>query len=173
MTRVYNGFPLDAFPPQASSDLADVVTTRKDPTNKKRSKNSKRSRDGSDLKVNDASSASSTTTTTTTSSQQLALALAPEDVELKDQLSDKGFYYVTFEEWKDQPEGAHTCYTTPRDYLTPLNGERKRVYAVLGRHIENGRVCTGYKSEREPWNRVNYPTVRFYLKHPTSKRQQV
>jgi hypothetical protein len=171
MTRVYNGFPLDAFPPQASSDLADVDTSRKKPT-KKSSKNSKRSRDGSDLKVNDVSTASSTTTATT-SSQQLALALAPEDAELKAQLSDQGFYHVTFEEWKDQPEGAHTCYTVPQDYLTPLNGERKRVYAVLGKPIENGRMCNGYKSDRAPWDRVNYPTVRFYLKHTSAKRQHL
>ena len=171
MTRVYNGFPLDTFPSQASSDFADVDTSRKKSTNKKSSKNSKRSRDGSDLKANDASSASSTTTTTTSTQQQLALA--PEDASLKAQLSDKGFYHVTFEEWKEQPEGTHTCYTLPQDYLTPLNGERKRVYAVLEKHIENGRTCNGYKSDRAPWDRVNYPTVRFYLKHPTSKRQQL
>ena len=166
MTRVYNGFPLDAFP-QASSDLADVDTSRKKSTTKKSSKNSKRSRDGSDLKANDASTASSTTTT---SSQ---LALAPEDATLKAQLSDKGFYHVTFEEWKEQPEGAHTCYTLPQDYLTPLNGERKRVYAVLEKHIENGRTCNGYKSDRAPWDRVNYPTVRFYLKQASAKRQHL
>ena len=167
MTRVYNGFPLDAFPPQASSDLADVDTSRKNSTTKKNSKNSKRSRDGSDLKANDASSASSSTTTSA------QLALAPEDASLKAQLSDKGFYHVTFEEWKDQPEGAHTCYTLPQDYLTPLNGERKRVYAVLEKHIENGRTCNGYKSDRAPWDRVNYPTVRFYLKQTSAKRQQL
>ena len=167
MTRVYNGFPLDAFPPQASSDLADVDTSRKKSTTKKNSKNSKRSRDGSDLKANDASSASSSTTTSA------QLALAPEDASLKAQLSDKGFYHVTFEEWKDQPEGAHTCYTLPQDYLTPLNGERKRVYAVLEKHIENGRTCNGYKSDRAPWDRVNYPTVRFYLKQASAKRQQL
>ena len=165
MTRVYNGFPLDAFPPQASSDLADVDTSRKKSTTKKNSKNSKRSRDES--KANDASSASSSTTTST------QLALAPEDASLKAQLSDKGFYHVTFEEWKDQPEGAHTCYTVPQDYLTPLNGERKRVYAVLEKHIENGRTCNGYKSDRAPWDRVNYPTVRFYLKQTSAKRQQL
>jgi hypothetical protein len=165
MTRVYNGFPLDAFPPQASSDLADVDTSRKKSTTKKNSKNSKRSRDES--KANDASSASSTTTTST------QLALAPEDASLKAQLSDKGFYHVTFEEWKEQPEGAHTCYTVPQDYLTPLNGERKRVYAVLEKHIENGRTCNGYKSDRAPWDRVNYPTVRFYLKQATAKRQHL
>ena len=167
MTRVYNGFPLDAFPPQASSDLADVDTSRKKSTTKKNSKNSKRSRDESDLKANDASSASSSTTTST------QLALAPEDASLKAQLSDKGFYHVTFEEWKEQPEGAHTCYTVPQDYLTPLNGERKRVYAVLQKHIENGRTCNGYKSDRAPWDRVNYPTVRFYLKQTSAKRQQL
>ena len=167
MTRVYNGFPLDAFPTQASSDLADVDTSRKKSTTKKNSKNSKRSRDESDLKANDASSASSSTTTST------QLALAPEDASLKAQLSDKGFYHVTFEEWKDQPEGAHTCYTLPQDYLTPLNGERKRVYAVLQKHIENGRTCNGYKSDRAPWDRVNYPTVRFYLKQTSAKRQQL
>ena len=167
MTRVYNGFPLDAFPPQASSDLADVDTSRKKSTTKKNRKNSKRSRDGSDLKANDASSASSSTTTSA------QLALAPEDASLKAQLSDKGFYHVTFEEWKDQPEGAHTCYTVPQDYLTPLNGERKRVYAVLEKHIENGRTCNGYKSDRAPWDRVNYPTVRFYLKQTSAKRQQL
>ena len=167
MTRVYNGFPLDAFPAQASSDLAGVDTSRKKSTTKKNSKNSKRSRDESDLKANDASSASSTTTTST------QLALAPEDASLKAQLSDKGFYHVTFEEWKDQPEGAHTCYTVPQDYLTPLNGERKRVYAVLQKHIENGRTCNGYKSDRAPWDRVNYPTVRFYLKQASAKRQQL
>lgn len=167
MTRVYNGFPLDAFPPQASSDLADVDTSRKKSTTKKNSKNSKRSRDGPDLKANDASSASSSTTTSA------QLALAPEDASLKAQLSDKGFYHVTFEEWKEQPEGAHTCYTVPQDYLTPLNGERKRVYAVLQKHIENGRTCNGYKSDRAPWDRVNYPTVRFYLKQTSAKRQQL
>ena len=167
MTRVYNGFPLDAFPTQASSDLADVDTSRKKSTTKKNSKNSKRSRDGSDLKANDASTASSSTTTSA------QLALAPEDASLKAQLSDKGFYHVTFEEWKDQPEGAHTCYTVPQDYLTPLNGERKRVYAVLQKHIENGRTCNGYKSDRAPWDRVNYPTVRFYLKQASAKRQQL
>ena len=165
MTRAYNGFPLDAFPPQASSDLADVDTSRKKSTTKKNRKNSKRSRDES--KANDASSASSSTTTST------QLALAPEDASLKAQLSDKGFYHVTFEEWKDQPEGAHTCYTVPQDYLTPLNGERKRVYAVLQKHIENGRTCNGYKSDRAPWDRVNYPTVRFYLKQASAKRQQL
>ena len=165
MTRVYNGFPLDAFPPQASSDLADVDTSRKKSTTKKNRKNSKRSRDES--KANDASSASSSTTTSA------QLALAPEDASLKAQLSDKGFYHVTFEEWKDQPEGAHTCYTVPQDYLTPLNGERKRVYAVLEKHIENGRTCNGYKSDRAPWDRVNYPTVRFYLKQTSAKRQQL
>ena len=165
MTRVYNGFPLDAFPPQASSDLADVDTSRKKSTTKKNRKNSKRSRDES--KANDASSASSSTTTST------QLALAPEDASLKAQLSDKGFYHVTFEEWKEQPEGAHTCYTVPQDYLTPLNGERKRVYAVLQKHIENGRTCNGYKSDRAPWDRVNYPTVRFYLKQASAKRQQL
>ena len=167
MTRVYNGFPLDAFPPQASSDLADVDTSRKKSTTKKNSKNSKRSRDESDLKANDTSSASSSTTTSA------QLALAPEDASLKAQLSDKGFYHVTFEEWKEQPEGAHTCYTLPKDYLTPLNGERKRVYAVLQKHIENGRTCNGYKSDRAPWDRVNYPTVRFYLKQTSAKRQQL
>ena len=167
MTRVYNGFPLDAFPTQASSDLADVDTSRKKSTTKKNSKNSKRSRDGSDLKANDASTASSSTTTSA------QLALAPEDASLKAQLSDKGFYHVTFEEWKEQPEGAHTCYTVPQDYLTPLNGERKRVYAVLQKHIENGRTCNGYKSDRAPWDRVNYPTVRFYLKQTSAKRQQL
>ena len=165
MTRVYNGFPLDAFPHQASSDLADVDTSRKKSTTKKNSKNSKRSRDES--KANDASSASSSTTTSA------QLALAPEDASLKAQLSDKGFYHVTFEEWKEQPEGAHTCYTVPQDYLTPLNGERKRVYAVLEKHIENGRTCNGYKSDRAPWDRVNYPTVRFYLKQTSAKRQQL
>ena len=165
MTRIYNGFPLDAFPPQASSDLADVDTSRKKSTTKKNRKNSKRSRD--ELKANDASSASSSTTTSA------QLALAPEDASLKAQLSDKGFYHVTFEEWKDQPEGAHTCYTLPQDYLTPLNGERKRVYAVLEKHIENGRTCNGYKSDRAPWDRVNYPTVRFYLKQTSAKRQQL
>jgi hypothetical protein len=162
MTCVYNGFPVDG------SELVDVDSSRTK-SKKKNSKNSKRSRDGSELKVNDASS-SALCSTTTTSSQ---LALAPEDASLKSQLSDKGFYHVTFEEWKEQPEGVHTCYTVPQDYLTPLNGDRKRVYAVLGKHIENGRMCNGYKSDRAPWNRVNYPTVRFYLKQATAKRQHL
>lgn len=162
MTCVYNGFPVDG------PELADVDSSRKK-SKKKNSKNSKRSRDGSELKVNDAASSASSTTTTTSSQ----LALAPEDASLKSQLSDKGFYHVTFEEWKEQPEGAHTCYTVPQDYLTPLNGDRKRVYAVLGKHIENGRMCNGYKSDRAPWNRVNYPTVRFYLKQATAKRQHL
>jgi hypothetical protein len=163
MTCVYNGFPVDG------PELAGVDSSRKK-SKKKNSKNSKRSRDGSELKVNDAASSALCSTTTTTSSQ---LALAPEDASLKSQLSDKGFYHVTFEEWKEQPEGVHTCYTVPQDYLTPLNGDRKRVYAVLGKHIENGRMCNGYKSDRAPWNRVNYPTVRFYLKQATAKRQHL
>ena len=99
--------------------------------------------------------------------EQKAL-LAPEDIDLKAQLSDRGFTHVSFQEWAQQPEGVHTCYTTPKDYLNPQNGQRKRVYAVLGKHIENGRECQGYKSERASWRRTDFPTVRYYVKMPSS-----
>ena len=99
--------------------------------------------------------------------EQKAL-LAPEDIDLKAQLSDRGFTHVSFQEWAQQPEGVHTCYTTPKDYLNPQNGQRKRVYAVLGKHIENGRECQGYKSERASWRRTDCPTVRYYVKMPSS-----
>jgi hypothetical protein len=99
--------------------------------------------------------------------EQKAL-LAPEDIDLKAQLSDRGFTHVSFQEWAQQPEGTHTCYTTPKDYLNPQNGQRKRVYAVLGKHIENGRECQGYKSERASWQRTDFPTVRYYVKMPSS-----
>ena len=95
--------------------------------------------------------------------EQKAL-LAPEDIDLKAQLSDRGFTHVSFQEWAQQPEGVHTCYTTPKDYLNSQNGQRKRVYAVLGKHIENGRECQGYKSERASWRRTDFPTVRYYVK---------
>ena len=161
MTRVYNGFPTADFQ-QSTVDFSTVVATSlKKP---KKIKNSKRS---------STTMTAPTAETTTTPATALELTLAPEDAKLKAQLSEQGFYHVAFEDWKAQPEGTHTCYTVPRDYLTPLNGDRKRVYAVLKDHIENGRVCTGYKSDLPPWNRVNYPSVRFYLKHASAKRQRV
>ena len=155
MTRVYNGFPTADFP-QTTVDFSTVVATSRKKRPQKISK-----------KI------ATTAETTMTPATTLELTLAPEDAELKAQLSEQGFYHVAFEDWKTQPEGTHTCYTVPRDYLTPLNGDRKRVYAVLKDHIENGRVCTGYKSDLPPWNRVNYPSVRFYLKHASAKRQRV
>jgi hypothetical protein len=85
-----------------------------------------------------------------------------EDEALKADLV--GFYNVPFSVWQQQPSGTHTRYTLPAQHLEPENGVRRSVYAVLGDIIDNGRMCSGYKSDRSGWRRENGPAINYYLR---------
>jgi hypothetical protein len=85
-----------------------------------------------------------------------------EDEALKTELA--GFYNVPFSVWQQQPAGTHTRYTLPAQHTEPENGVRRSVYAVLGDIIDNGRMCSGYKSDRAGWRRENGPAINYYLR---------
>ena len=105
-------------------------------------------------------------------------AIAPNDragdrsnaslVEVEQKL--KNYYLVPFATWWGAPVGAHTKYTAEKRYqVRPEDADaldRKVVHAVLEGHSPGdkaGRMCNGWKSEKTPWSRVEYPTVNFYL----------
>jgi hypothetical protein len=85
-----------------------------------------------------------------------------EDEALKADLA--GFYNVPFSVWQQQSSGTHTRYTLPAQHMEPENGVRRSVYAVLGDIIDNGRMCSGYKSDRSGWRRENGPKINYYLR---------
>ena len=105
-------------------------------------------------------------------------AIAPNDragdrsnaslVEVEQKL--KNYYLVSFATWWGAPVGTHTKYTAEKRYqVRPEDADaldRKVVHAVLEGHSPGdkaGRMCNGWKSEKTPWSRVEYPTVNFYL----------
>jgi hypothetical protein len=92
-------------------------------------------------------------------------------VEVEKKLKD--YYLVPFAVWLNQPKGTHTKYSAekhfdPKKQDVNVNYEdRKVVHAILEGYSTGekpGRMCNGWKSEKAPWPRVEYPTVDFYLK---------
>jgi hypothetical protein len=82
----------------------------------------------------------------------------------------KDYYCVPFATWWAAPAGTHTKYTGEKRYgVKPEDADaqdRKVVHAVLEGFSPGdkaGRMCNGWKSEKAPWSRVEYPTVDFYL----------
>ena len=105
-------------------------------------------------------------------------AIAPRDragdgtneslVEVERKLKD--YYCVPFATWWAAPAGTHTKYTGEKRYgVKPEDADakdRKVVHAVLEGFSPGdkaGRMCNGWKSEKAPWSRVEYPSVDFYL----------
>jgi len=105
-------------------------------------------------------------------------AIAPRDragdgkneslVEVEKKLKD--YYCVPFATWWAAPAGTHTKYTGEKRYgVKPEDADaqdRKVVHAVLEGYSPGekaGRMCNGWKSEKTPWSRVEYPTVDFFL----------
>ena len=105
-------------------------------------------------------------------------AIAPRDragdgkneslVEVERKLKD--YYCVPFSVWWAAPVGSHTKYTGEKRYgVKPEDADakdRKVVHAVLEGFSPGdkaGRMCNGWKSEKAPWSRVEYPSVDFYL----------
>ena len=105
-------------------------------------------------------------------------AIAPRDragdgtneslVEVERKLKD--YYCVPFAVWWAAPVGSHTKYTGEKRYgVKPEDADakdRKVVHAVLEGFSPGdkaGRMCNGWKSEKAPWSRVEYPSVDFYL----------